>query len=156
MTLTPLQNHTSLEIVPMNLNEANEFIRLHHRHHQPVPGCKFCIAVSDGEKIVGVSIVGRPVSRMLDDGWTLEVTRTCTDGTKNVNSMLYGACRRVGFALGYKRIGTYSLKEEGGVSLRAAGWKCIGEAGGGHWTRKDRPRVDLHPLQRKIKWEAIP
>lgn len=144
----------TLQIVPLTLPEANQFVREWHRHHQPVPGCKFCIGVSDGEKIVGVAIVGRPVARHLDDGWTLEVTRTCTDGTKNVNSMLYGACRRATFALGYKRIGTYSLPEEGGVSLRAAGWKCLGEAGGGSWNCKARPRIDTHPLQRKLRWEV--
>jgi hypothetical protein len=94
----------SLTLVPITLAEANEFVRLHHRHHQPVPGCKFCLAVSDGEKIVGVAIVGRPVARMLDDGWTLEVNRTCTDGTKNANSMLYGACQRVAFGLGLEGI----------------------------------------------------
>lgn len=143
-----------LQIVPMVLKEANQFVREHHRHHQPVPGCKFCIGVSDGEKIVGVAIVGRPISRHIDDGWTLEVNRTCTDGTKNANSMLYGACRRVTFALGYKKLITYTLPEEGGASLRAAGWRCLGKAGGGEWNCKSRPRVDLHPTQIKMKWEA--
>jgi len=92
---------------------------------------------------------------MLDDGWTLEVNRTCTDGTKNVNSMLYGACRRATFALGYKKLITYVLETDSGISLIAAGWKCIGSAGGGSWDRKNRPRVDKHPTQIKIKWEAI-
>jgi hypothetical protein len=138
----------------MTLSEANEFVRSHHRHHKPVPGAKFCVGVAVGEKVVGVAIVGRPVSRMLDDGWTLEVNRTCTDGTKNANSMLYGACRRAAWALGYKRLVTYTLPEEGGASLRAAGWREIGRAGGGKWSRESRPRVDLHPTQEKIRWEA--
>jgi hypothetical protein len=144
----------SLEIVPMKLNEANEFVRQLHRHHKPVPGCKFCIGVAKDGQIVGVAIVGRPVARILDDGWTLEVTRTCTDGTNNANSKLYGACRKVAFALGYKRIGTYTLPEEGGASLRAAGWKCLGERGGGRWSCPSRPRVDTHPLQTKLRWIA--
>lgn len=146
----------NLEIVPVDLDEANEFVREHHRHHAPVPGAKFCVGVSDGEKIVGVAIVGRPVSRMLDKGWTLEVNRTCTDGTKNANSMLYGACRRVCFGLGYRRLITYTLPSEGGISLTAAGWKCLGERGVGSWSRPSRPRVDTHPTQRKILWEAVP
>ena len=133
--------------------EANEFVREYHRTHQPVPGCKFCVAVSNGETIVGVAIVGRPVARHLDDGWTLEVNRTCTDGTKNVNSMLYGACQRAAFALGYKKLITYTLPEEGGASLRASNWKCIGQAGGRTWNRKNRPRVDIHPSQKKLLWE---
>jgi hypothetical protein len=143
-----------LEIVPMTLPEANEFFRQHHRHHHPVPGAKFCVAVSGGEKIVGVAIVGRPKARMSDNGWTLEVNRSCTDGTLNANSMLYGACRRIAFAMGYKKLITYTLPEESGISLRAAGWKCLGEAGGGSWSRPSRPTIDKHPLQKKLKWEA--
>ena len=143
-----------LVIVPIKLAEANAFVRQHHRHHQPVLGCKFCIAVCDEERVVGVAIVGRPVARMLDDGWTLEVNRTCTDGTKNANSMLYGACQRATFALGYKKLITYTLAEEGGASLKASNWKCIGKAGGGTWNRESRPRVDLHPLQGKLRWEV--
>lgn len=152
----------ALTIVPITLDEANAFVRLHHRHHKPVPGAKFCVAVAGRsldvtiEPIInGVAIVGRPIARMLDDGWTLEVNRTCTDGTKNANSMLYGACRRVTFALGYCKLITYTLPSEGGASLRAAGWKCLGEAGGGKWSRVSRPRVDTHPTQVKLRWEAI-
>lgn len=62
-----------LEIVPMTLREANAYVEQNHRHHGPVAGHKYSIGLSDGEKIVGVAIVGRPVSRHLDDGWTLEV-----------------------------------------------------------------------------------
>jgi len=145
---------TKLKVVPITLEEANAFIQEHHRHHKPVPGAKFCVAVATRDAIVGVAIVGRPVSRMLDDGWTLEVNRTCTDGTKNANSMLYGACRRAAFALGYRELITYTLPSESGASLRAAGWRCIGKAGGGKWSRKARPRVDTHPTQTKIKWAA--
>ncbi len=77
-----------------------------------------------------------------------------TDGTKNACSMLYGAAWRAARALGWLRLVTYTLPEEGGASLRAAGWRCIGEAGGGSWSRANRPRVDMHPLQVKMKWEA--
>lgn len=143
-----------LTIVPMNLDEANAFVREHHRHHQPVPGAKFCVGVAKDDAIVGVAIVGRPVARMLDDGWTLEVVRTCTDGTKNANSALYGASRRVAFGLGYRKLVTYTLSSESGASLRAANWKLIGEAGGGSWSRQSRPRVDRHPMQRKLRWEV--
>ena len=144
----------TLAIIPVTLDEANEFVRQYHRHHAPVPGAKFCIAVADGERVCGVAIVGRPVARMVDDGWTLEVNRTCTDGTKNANSALYGACRRAAFALGYRKLITYTLPDEGGASLRAAGWRCIGEAGGGKWSRTSRPRIDTHPTQTKLRWEC--
>ena len=144
-----------LTVVPCSLEEANAFVALHHRHHQPCPGHKFSIAVADEDSVIrGVAIVGRPVSRMLDDGWTLEVNRVATDGAKNACSMLYGSAWRAVKALGYKRLVTYTLPEEGGSSLRAAGWKLIGEAGGGRWSRTNRPRVDLHPTQIKLRWEA--
>ena len=144
----------NLELVPITYAEACVFIDNLHRHHKRPQGHKFSIGVSDGEKIVGVIVVGRPVSRHLDDTWTLEVTRCCTDGTKNASSMLYGAARRAAWALGYKRLITYTLKSESGVSLRAAGWHVIGEAGGGTWNRPNRPRVDTHPIEQKILWEA--
>ncbi len=114
---------TPLEIVPMTLREANAYVEQNHRHHGPVAGHKYSIGLSDGEKIVGVAIVGRPVSRHLDDGWTLEVNRLCTDGTKNACSMLYAAAWRAARAMGYKRLITYILESENGASLRAAGWK---------------------------------
>jgi hypothetical protein len=91
---------------------------------------------------------------MSDNGWTLEVNRVATDGTPNACSALYGAAWRATKALGYKRLITYTLPEEGGSSLRGAGWKCLGEAGGGSWSCKSRPRVDTHPLQTKLCWEA--
>lgn len=146
--------YLALGLVAITLDEANTFVSNLHRHHKPVAGHRFSIAVQDGDKIRGVVIVGRPVARMADDGMTLEVTRCCTDGAKNACSMLYGAARRACFALGYKRLITYTLPEEGGTSLRAAGWRLLGESGGGKWARKGRPRVDTHPLQTKLKWEA--
>ena len=142
-----------LYLTPINLDEANAFVSLHHRHHSPVPGAKFCLAVSEGNTVRGVAIVGRPVARMLDDGWTAEVLRCCTDGTRNACSMLYGAAWRAVRALGYRKLVTYTLPEEGGASLRGAGWRCIGKAGGGSWSCPSRPRVDTHPLQEKLRWE---
>ena len=179
----------SLRITPINLDEANAFVSVHHRHHKPVPGAKFCIAVSGpmpicsncrgtgmdmefgvpgicydckGEKerlmIHGVAIVGRPVARMSDNGFTLEVNRLCTDGTKNAVSKLKGAICRVGFGLGYLRIITYTLLSEGGGSMRAAGWRLVGERGGGNWNVPSRPRIDTaHELRgQKLLWELTP
>lgn len=143
-----------LQIQPIDFDEACEFIRLYHRHHKAPAGQKFAVAVNDGEKVVGVAVVGRPVARMADNGWTLEVTRCCTDGTKNACSALYAACWRAARALGYQRLITYTLPEEGGTSLRASGWREIGSAGGGSWSRPSRHRVDTHPLQEKIRWEV--
>lgn len=144
-----------LETVPLPLDEANAFVAKHHRHHKPVQGYKFAIGAVIDETIVGVVIVGRPVSRRRDDGMTLEVTRLCSFGTKNVPSFLYGAAAKATFALGYKRIGTFILKTEPGTSLKAAGWKCIGETTGKSWSVPSRPRVDKHPLQERLLFEAM-
>ncbi len=143
-----------LHIQPVTFREACRFVETHHRHHKPPVGCKFCVAVNDGERVVGVAIVGRPVARNLDNGYTLEVTRCCTDGTRNAASALYGAAWRAAKALGYRRLITYTLIEEPGTSLRAAGWKAIYETRGGSWSVPSRPRVDTHPLGQKRLWEA--
>ena len=148
-----MREKKGLVLTPMTLREANAFVEQNHRHHKPVVGHKFSVGVSDGEKVVGVAIVGRPVGRFLDDGWTLEVTRLCTDGTRNACSMLYAAAWRAARAMGYKRLVTYILESENGSSLRAAGWKCVGQAGGLRWTGKRRPEVDLYPAQMKIRFE---
>ena len=144
---------SSLYIVPIKQREAKDFINKNHRHHKAPVGSIFQIAVAKDKNIVGVAMVGRPVSRNLDNGWTLEVNRLCTDGTRNACSMLYSASWRVAKNLGYKKLITYILKSESGVSLKASGWKLIGEAGGGSWNKKSRPRVDKHPTQLKLKFE---
>lgn len=147
-----------LTVERVDLAEANDFVRKHHRHHKEVVGHLFSIGASFDGNIVGVSIVGRPVSRIRDDGVTAEITRLCSDGTKNVCSFLYGASARAAFSLGFKRIGTYILSDESGISLKAAGWRLIGQTKGGSWSCESRPRVDKHPLQGKLlfgleKWD---
>ena len=158
-------------IIPIVLDEANAFVAQHHRHRGPVVGAKFCIAAAArfeiGDKrpggagygmhmdsIVGVAIVGRPVARSMDDGWTLEVNRLCTDGTKNACSMLYAAAWRAAKALGYTKLITYTLANETGVSLRAAGWHVVAEVKGRSWSCASRPRVDTEPHQDKLRWET--
>jgi hypothetical protein len=112
-----------LEIRPITLRAACAFILEHHRHNKPPRGHKFSVAVWDGTVLVGVATAGRPVARGLDDGVTLEVNRTCTDGTANANSMLYGAVWRAARAMGYRRAVTYTQHDESGASLRAVGWR---------------------------------
>lgn len=143
-----------LTVVPCTLGEANAFVEQHHRHHGTVVGHKFSLAVADETGVVrAVAIIGRPVARMLDNGWVLEVTRLASDGCPNACSALYAASWRATRALGYRKLITYILNTEPGTSLRAAGWKCIGQACGGSWARTSRPRVDRHPLQGKLRWE---
>jgi hypothetical protein len=146
-----------IDLVPITLSDAHVFVKRFHRHHKPAQGGLFAVAcASDGaEEPCGVAIIGRPVARMSDDGWTAEVTRLATTGERNACSMLYRAAWRAARALGYRRLITYTLPEEGGASLRGAGFKLLGEAGGGSWGRDGRPRVDRHPTQTKLKWELV-
>ena len=143
-----------LDLQPITQREALRFIAEHHRHHDPPRGWLFGVAVNDGQQVVGVLVVGRPVARGNQDGYTAEVTRCCTDGTPHVPSMLYGAAWRAAKALGYRRLITYTLVTEPGTSLRAAGWKVVGSVPGRSWSCASRPRVDHHPLGQKTIWEA--
>lgn len=144
----------SLRLTPIPLMEAFEFVRLHHRHHPPPVGGLFSVAVSEGDEVRGVAVVGRPVGRHDQDGYTAEVTRVCTLGDDNACSMLYGACWRAAKALGYQRLITFTLQSESGASLRGAGWQLIGERAGRSWNVPGRPRVDKHPTLPKFRWEA--
>lgn len=142
-----------LTIVPVTLREANAFVLRTHRHHGAARGCKFSVGVLDEDgELRGVAIVGRPVARGLDDGWTAEVTRLSTDGCRNACSALYAASWRAAKAMGYLRIGTYTLASEPGTSLRAAGWRILAEVKGRSWSCPSRPRSDSHPLDDKTLW----
>lgn len=140
-----------LQIRPITFADASAYINANHRHHNATIGCKFAISVYDGDKMVGVAVAGRPVSRYLDDGFTLEINRVCTDGTKNACSCLYGACIRIAKAMGYKKIITYILQSEDGASVKAANFRFDGDAGGTHWTGK-RNRNQQIPAELKKRY----
>jgi hypothetical protein len=134
-------------------HRAKDFVRLHHRHHAQPRGFIVCLGVWDmAGELRGVAILARPVSRMLDSGDVVEVTRVATDGCPNACSALYGASRRVAQVLGFDRAVTYTLPSEGGASLRGAGFRCDGSAGGGSWSRAARQRQDHASLDVKVRW----
>ena len=147
----------ALHIVPVAFADACGFVLMWHRHHQPPVGHKFSLGVADAHGILrGVAMVSRPVAKACDDGLTLEVSRTATDGTPNANSMLYGAAWRATKALGYGRLVTYTQQGETGASLRAAGWRVIAERPARKgWTTPSRPRDDrgVDGIPRTL-WEA--
>ena len=155
-----------MEAIPLELKEANAFVEKLHRHHKPVYRDKFRFGcIDDNGELHGVIQLARPVSRMLDDGKTIEVVRLCSDGTFNVCSFLYSRAARIAKELGYKHIITYILESENGISLKAAGWILENNScGGGSWNRPSRPRqqfeqLDLfgemikkYPEEKKQKW----
>lgn len=151
----------ALELVPMSITEACAFIAQHHRTHKRLKViARFAVGAARDSEVVAAAITGNPKARELQDGWTAEVVRVCSIDARPSGehascacSMLYAASWRAARALGFRRAVTYTLPEEGGASLRAAGWTLIGEAGGGSWSRRERPRVDEHPTQVKFRWE---
>ena len=139
-----------LTLTPINLKTANAFVQQYHRHHKPTRGHKFSIGVSEDGALVGVAVCGRPVARRLDDGYTLEVNRLCTDGTPNACSILYAAAYRAARAMGYNKVITYILDTENGSSLKAAGYVCEGKAGGLKWNGAKAPKqTDQYGIELK-------
>jgi len=143
-----------LELQAITFKEASNFIQIHHRHHIPSRGWKYGVGINDGNNLVGVIIVGRPVSRHLDNGEILEVTRCCTNGTKNACSKLYSTAKKICKLLGYKKLITYTLDSESGTSLKASGWEITHKTKGLSWNTPSRARTDKHPLLDKFRWEV--
>lgn len=142
----------TLELQPITLKAARLFVDLHHRHHRAPQGGLFAIGLNDGDKVIGVAIIGRPVARGANDGWTAEVTRLCLlDGYKNAASKLYAASWRAARAMGYRRLISYVLQSETGTSLRAAGWRSlyVTSARPKGWDTPSRPREVHSPTEGK-------
>lgn len=123
-----IETEPKLAVRPITFKAACQFVKALHRHNKPPVGHKFSIglyaagATVGFETLVGVGMASRPVARYFDDGLTLEVSRTCTDGTRNANSALYGALWRAAKAMGCRRMITYTQGDESGASLRGAGF----------------------------------
>jgi hypothetical protein len=149
------KSQQKLTIIPYTIEQANAYVKQLHRHHGAIPIARIALAVADESGLVrGVAIVDRPCNPALDDGWTLEVRRLCTDGCPNACSCLYGATWKAARAIGYRRLITYTLPEESGASLRAVGWKPVRNCGGKAWNHKKRVR-QTNPvfLKKKTRWE---
>lgn len=144
-----------LTIKPIHLKEANKYIEQYHRHNIATAGGKFAVSCYDNDMLVGVAICGRPVSRKLDNGTTLEIYRNCTNGTHNACSKLYGACIRIAKNMGYKKIITYTLESENGASLKASNFTFAGKCGGKQWSGKRKRDYYVAPPEMKNRWEYI-
>lgn len=141
-----------MKAVPLELKQANEFVDKLHRHHDSVHRDKFRVGCEVDGKLVGVVQLARPVSRMLDNGKTIEVVRLCTDGTPNVCSFLYSRAARIAKEMGYAKIITYILDSESGASLKASGWHKEANTKGQDWSRPSRPRSTTAPTCNKQRW----
>lgn len=148
-----------MQVVPLNLKTANEFVTRYHQHNKKVTGCKFCIGVLVQDVLEAVCIGGRPVARRLDDGFTLEILRMCTkqNGIKNLCSLLYSRAWKIWKYMGGKRVLTYTLESENAASLKASGFFVTGKTqpfkkDTGWTTRQGRLWQDIQ-LQKRIRWE---
>lgn len=151
------ESRSRLRVVPCTITRAKEIVGLWHRHHGASTSALFAVAVADEDaKVRGVALVGRPVARLLDDGWTLEVTRVATDGCPNACSALYGATLRMAKALGYSRVLTYIRADEPGSSPRAAGLLDDGLIRARSWDRPGRRRMDKTEIVRRTRWISKP
>ena len=149
-----IERYKNRRIKPLTLKEANAFVNKYHRHHNGTVGCKFAIGLYEADKLIGVAICGRPVSRMLDNGEICEINRVCTTGGDNACSMLYGACCRIAKEMGYSKIITYIFESESGISLKASGFTCEGKAGGTHWTGTRNKGQNI-PHEMKMRYSRV-
>ena len=142
------------EIIPLKLDKANRFVNCHHRHHYDVQGHKWSIGYEIENELVGVGIIGRPLSRILDDGFSLEITRICVlPEHPNVCSILIGALCRSAKSMGYKRVFTYTLESESGSSLKGAGFEELAtKLYARKWKRNgiSRPLLRQRSIQTKL------
>lgn len=145
-----------MQLAPISIREAKLYVAHHHRHHRPPQGGLFAVAAEKDGQLVGVAIVGRPVGQGLQDGRTVEITRVCTDGTRNACSFLYARCRRAARALGYERVKTYTQQDEGGASLVAAGFEQEALLPARSWAEANvsRTRFDQSTPQARVRWGA--
>lgn len=148
-------SQSRLRVVPCSVEKAKEYVESIHRHHTASTSARYCVAVVDDTGLVrGVAMVGRPVARVLDDGWTLEVNRVATDGCENACSALYGAARRIAHALGYSRLITYIREDEPGTSMKASGWDFEQKIRARSWDMPGRRRVDKTEIVQRERWSV--
>ncbi len=150
-----------LEVRPIALADARAFVLEHHAHSAPPVGWRFGAGIWNGEDLVGVVTVGRPVSRHIDQERVVEVTRLCVRRdlapalVRNACSQLYAWSAREAARRGFDVIMTYTLESEPGVTLKAAGWRRDILSRGGSWNRPGRAREDAGPTEPKRRWIRI-
>jgi hypothetical protein len=144
-----------LLVAPCTNEAAKAYVDTFHRHHGSSVQARFSVAAVDETGLVrAVAMVGRPVARLLDDGWTLEVNRLASDGCPNACSLLYSAARRTAKEMGYRKLITYIREDEPGTSLRAAGWKFEEVIRARSWNMPGRPREDKTEIVRRGRWSV--
>lgn len=145
-----------LRVVPITLGEARAFVQRHHSHHHAPVGGLLAAAVAEGDRLCCVAVLSRPVARMLAArGDVAEVTRVASDGTRHAASMCIAALTRAALALGWRRVVSYTLLGEAGVSYRAAGWRITSVVAPSDRWHSRAGRSVVQPGG-KVRWETGP
>lgn len=145
---------STLCLVPCTVKFARKWVREHHRHLELVQGGLFAVAAADETGMRAVAIAG-VAARVWNGTGRLVISRVASDGVANGCSILYGAMCRAAKALGYREVWTYTLPEEGGVSLRAAGFTDMGLSAGGEHDRPSRARRPAKRPDKKRRWRRV-
>jgi hypothetical protein len=144
-----------MKVVPITVKAAVQFVRATHRHLPELQGGLFAAAVADDAGAIrGVAVFANPPRVWQGTGRGV-ITRVATDGADNACSMLYGALCRAAKSLGYVEAWTYTLPEEPGTSLRAAGFRDMGLTSGGEWSRPSRTRASARRPEPKRRWMRV-
>lgn len=132
---------------------ALRYVAENHRHlKRELAGALFAVGAEDDTgKFVGVAVATNG-PRVWQGTGRLNIARVCTDGTPNACSFLLGAICRAARALGYVEAWTYTLPEEPGTSLRAAGFEHMGTTPGGEHGSASRPRKPAEQAGPKNRW----
>ena len=135
----------------LSLRDAHAFVAKHHRHHLPAVGGIVALGLWEDERLVGVGVLGRPVSRQLQHQGAVEVTRLCVIAPHAASALL-GRLRRVAQSLGFVKVVTYIESHESGISLGAAGWEQLDIQPAREWSRIKRPRTASRVIPRTRWW----
>lgn len=139
-------------LAPCTVKAALKLVSAWHRHLPELQGGLFAARVVDADgECLGVAIAGNP-SRVWQESGKIVISRVATTGTENACSMLYGSLCRAAKALGYQEAWTYTLPEEPGTSLRAAGFMDMGMTDGGEHDRPSRRRQPAKHPEPKRRW----
>ncbi len=153
----------SLRIWPSTAKAAALFVKQTHRHLPDVGGGRFAAALIDEKgRVRGVAVAGNGPQEWEGTG-RLHIARVAVEedlpGPKghanSACSNLYGVMCRAGKALGYLEAWTYTLPEEPGISLRAAGFVDMGLTKGGEHDRICRKRKPAKHPEPKRRWKRI-
>lgn len=142
---------TRAAIRPCSVKFALRMVKEWHRHLPDLQGGLFAAScVADGQ-CVGVAVAGNP-ARVWQGTGRIVISRVATTGHENTCSMLYGSLCRAAKALGYSEAWTYTLPDEPGTSLRAAGFVDMGLSDGGEHDRPSRSRKPAVRPEPKRRW----